>query len=228
MIVSHQSRFIFIKTRKTAGTSVEIALSKYCGPDDILARISPEDEATRLERGYRGAQNDRLSLGSLTVREWAQYARRRRRPSFFNHASADFVRSHIDRDVWDSYYKFSLERNPFDRIISSYFWENQQEQRPELSDWLATRGRNVFPTPAIYRIDGEIAVDEVFKYEDGLDQAMERVAERLSLPDVPEMAQAKTGVRTDRRSHRDVLSDADRALIEAQFGDTLRDFDYEW
>ena len=43
MIASHQHRFIFLKTRKTAGTSVEIALSKVCGPDDIITEISPED-----------------------------------------------------------------------------------------------------------------------------------------------------------------------------------------
>ena len=36
MIVSHGRRFIFIKTSKTAGTSVEMQLSKFCGPDDIV------------------------------------------------------------------------------------------------------------------------------------------------------------------------------------------------
>ena len=39
MIVSHSRKFIFLKTRKTAGTSLEIALSKYCGPEDVLAPI---------------------------------------------------------------------------------------------------------------------------------------------------------------------------------------------
>jgi hypothetical protein len=228
VIVSHQYRFIFIKTRKTAGTSVEIALSKYCGPDDILARISPEDEATRRERGYPGAQNYELPLSSLSLREWGQYVRRRRRPSFFNHVSATAVRQHIDSSVWESYYKFSLERNPFDRILSSYYWVNRQEPRPPLTDWLRAGGLNLFPVPAIYRIDGRIAVDDVFRYEDGLDHAMERVAERLELPDVPELARAKTGVRTDRRSHREVLGDIDRSLIETRFAETFQDFDYEW
>ena len=47
VIISHRHRFIFIKTGKTAGTSVEIALSKFCGPEDVITPISPEDEATR-------------------------------------------------------------------------------------------------------------------------------------------------------------------------------------
>ena len=49
VIASHQHRFIFLKTRKTAGTSVEIALSKVCGPDDVITEISPEDEARGVD-----------------------------------------------------------------------------------------------------------------------------------------------------------------------------------
>jgi hypothetical protein len=36
MIVSHRHRFIFIKTHKTAGSSMEMALAPLCGPDDIV------------------------------------------------------------------------------------------------------------------------------------------------------------------------------------------------
>ena len=57
VIASHQHRFIFLKTRKTAGTSVEIALSKVCGPDDIITEISPEDEKLRQAAGGRPPQN---------------------------------------------------------------------------------------------------------------------------------------------------------------------------
>ena len=57
VIASHQHRFVFLKTRKTAGTSVEIALSKVCGPDDVITEISPEDEKLRQAAGGRAPQN---------------------------------------------------------------------------------------------------------------------------------------------------------------------------
>lgn len=43
MIVCHEHKFIFIKTRKTAGTSAEIALSQHCGTRDIITPMAPED-----------------------------------------------------------------------------------------------------------------------------------------------------------------------------------------
>lgn len=51
MIASFLHRFIFIKTRKTGGTSVEIVLSSWCGPDDICTALAPEDELLRQEYG---------------------------------------------------------------------------------------------------------------------------------------------------------------------------------
>jgi len=49
MIILHIHKFIFIKTRKTAGTSIEIFLSQFCGKDDILTPIG-EGESLRKEQ----------------------------------------------------------------------------------------------------------------------------------------------------------------------------------
>jgi hypothetical protein len=40
VIVSHRHRFIFIKTTKTAGTSVEMFLRQFCGPVDLVVRAT--------------------------------------------------------------------------------------------------------------------------------------------------------------------------------------------
>ena len=46
-----------MKTRKTAGTSIEIALSENCGPKDIISKIDANDEKLREELGFVGPQN---------------------------------------------------------------------------------------------------------------------------------------------------------------------------
>jgi hypothetical protein len=44
MIISHDHKFIFIKSKKTAGTSIELALRPLCGREDIIAPVREEDE----------------------------------------------------------------------------------------------------------------------------------------------------------------------------------------
>jgi hypothetical protein len=48
MIVSHRHKFIFLKTKKTAGTSIELALSELAGPEDIVTPLTKIDEAQRI------------------------------------------------------------------------------------------------------------------------------------------------------------------------------------
>ena len=102
MIASHAHRFVFVKTRKTAGTSLEIALSRHCGPDDIVTRISPADEELRAAAGGVPPQNDATS------------------PSSYAHMGARRVIKVIGRETWDDYFTFAVERNPFDVVASSY------------------------------------------------------------------------------------------------------------
>ncbi|MES2496505.1 MAG: hypothetical protein V4618_10335 [Pseudomonadota bacterium] len=53
MIVSFAHRFIFVRGRKVAGTSIEMALSTICGPDDIVPPMIAVDERRRQDMNGR-------------------------------------------------------------------------------------------------------------------------------------------------------------------------------
>ena len=57
MIFSELHNFLFLKGRKVASTSFEVALSKICSADDVITPITPVDERHRINLGYRHAQN---------------------------------------------------------------------------------------------------------------------------------------------------------------------------
>ena len=225
MIISHQYRFIFIKTAKTAGTSVEIALSKFCGPDDVITPISPKDEATRRELGYRGAQNFRIPLRHYGARDFAKALYSRKPLAFYHHAPASFIREYVDADVWNSYFKFTIERNPFDKAISWYYWVNHGER--SLEEFILAGGTNYASKFDLYAIDGEIVVDEVYRYEQ-MDAAMADLQQRLGLPEAPELPHAKVGTRKDPRNYREVLTPAARRKIEQVCARELAYHGYTW
>src|SRR2546423_13120506 len=103
MIISHKHRFIFIKTGKTAGTSIEVFLSQHCGPDDIVAPIYPHVE-THVPRNFAGYFNPLPEIYSLRGKGFKNSLKdviSRRR--FYNHISAVRVRSRVSRAVWNNY-----------------------------------------------------------------------------------------------------------------------------
>ena len=50
---SHEHKFIFLMTKKTAGTSIELALTQLCGTDYIIAPLTEIDEARRIMGAVR-------------------------------------------------------------------------------------------------------------------------------------------------------------------------------
>ncbi len=229
MIISHKYKFIFLKTSKTGGTSIEIALSKHCGPDDIITRISPRDEETRQGLGYRGAQNYLKPIWDGGLGGTFKRIVNQQPILFYNHISAFGIKALIGETVWQSYYKFCFERNPWDRVISQYYWRNTSEPRPEISEFVASgipstlkrRGFN------LYTIDGEIAVDKICRYEN-IDEEMEMVRSHLGIPEKLALPRAKSQYRKDRRGYREILGETEKLRIAELFRDEINLFGYKF
>lgn len=230
MILCHRHRFIFLKTNKTAGTSVEIALSRFCGPTDVITPISEEDEETRRSLGYRGAQNYLVPLSKAGLREVAKaFLGRPRRKQFYHHMTAGEVKSIVGEAVWDSYFKFCVERNPWDRMISFYYWRTSDPDRPSLLDFmdsglpdlLKTRGHDV------YHLNGQVAVDRILHFE-RLEEELESVRLHLGLPEPLELPRAKSTSRKDKRHYREILSPEERERIADLFAAEIRLLGYEY
>lgn len=213
MIVSHEHRFIFLKTRKTAGTSVEIALSKVCGPDDIITPISEEDEALRREVGGRSPQN----FDSPPQPRKA-----------YNHMRAPMVRRIVGQEIWDTYYKFTIERNPWDTVVSLYYWRFRSETPPPFAEFvqlplIEKLARNT----DIYRIAGVLAVDKVCRYE-SLGDELVGLWSNLKLPGSPDLPHSKGYARPARADYRDLFDDVSAERVRSLFADAITDFGYEF
>lgn len=109
---------------------------------------------------------------------------RRRVPAFANHNRADYVRRHVAPEIWSSYYKFCFERNPWDKVVSFYYWRWRGKEAMPFRDFvmsnapLSLRDSGGWP---IYGDDDGLLVDRVYRYED-IAEASAEIVERLGLP----------------------------------------------
>ncbi len=230
MIISHKHKFIFLKTNKTAGTSIEIALSRFCGPEDVITPISPVDEETRKSLGYRGPQNYLASWRDYGLQDIAMLLLRgKRKNRYFNHITGRDVRRFVGRDVWDGYYKFCFERNPYDRLLSHYYWCNRDKPRPSLSSFIhSSRALSLKRRGCeVYTLDGRVAVDRICRFE-AIDEELEEVRKIIGLPEPLVLPRAKSRHRPDSRGYREVLGEDERNWVAQTFGEEMRLLGYHF
>ena len=112
MLLSHRHQFIYTKTVKTAGTSVEIYLENACVPTSSTTARGHYTEQSVTSAGvvgYRGSD----SAGSV----------------WYNHMPAKEIRELVGVSVWNWYFKFCVVRNPFDKMVSLW-WFIRSKQKP--------------------------------------------------------------------------------------------------
>lgn len=200
MVVSHEHRFIFLKTRKTAGTSVEVFLSGIAGEDAIVTPVEPPEPGHR-PRNYRGPWHYNFLPAMRADPGLPEAFLRNPRGRlglyrhYWNHAPAWLARAKLGEELWDGYFKFCFERNPWDKFVSLYWWATHElAQRPTLEEFVSSpRGLGSSDWP-LYTLDGEIAVDAVGRYE-RLEDDLRSLLGRLGLTAEVELPRAKSNHR---------------------------------
>jgi sulfotransferase famil protein len=162
-MISHQHQCVFVHIPKTAGQSVERVFLDLLGLDW-------ETRAPLLLRS-----NDRPDLGP---------------PKLAHLTAGEYVScGHLSQEQYDSYFKFSVVRDPWDRVVSMYKYLGYGRRVPFKTFVLKILERKLmaglywFVRPQseyLYDEDGILLVDQVGRFET-LQDDFDQVARRLGL-----------------------------------------------
>lgn len=221
MIICHSRRFVLIRPRKVASSSVQGAFLPFLAKGDRVMRLDPR------ELGLAGP-----------IEATIGYERSRWPLVLRQHSSLSRLVWVMGRQILD-YRIITLARNPWDKVVSEFFYDmraaNLQqrsvvEQRSEFEKWLRA---NAYLSPLrrlAYRIEGSdrrsrfeqsalcvhagrFRADHVIFYED-LEGGVEAVGKALGLDlRLPER-KAKAGIRSEAsRDWRSFYSEASQTLV---------------
>ena len=218
MLVSHRHRFIYTKTAKTAGTSVEVYFEPFCTNETVQKRKhgGPARVSDAGIIGFRGPD--------------------KKRPQdcvWWNHMPAADIKKLLGNEIWNSYFKFCVIRNPYDKVISFFYFlrnrgrittDGALSEREQFERWV--RQRHLSIGRDRYTIDGKFCLDDVIRFE-RIETDMERICERIGVPWMPStFAQLKTGKRPRAAKIDNMYSAESAAIVREHFAFEFAQFGY--
>ena len=233
MIISHRHKFIFLKNNKCAGSSIEIALSKFCGPDDVLSVLSAEEEALRVSLGYAPMQNNVVPPEHYTLMDHYKVLRGQPKPRYHSHMRARELIKRIDPEIWSSYFKFCFVRNPWDRVTSLHYHRAGDGVRTSLDKSSVTTDKVLSRLNArgwgMYTINEKPVVDAFYRYEN-MSEEIEKLRLRLGLTEPLELPNTKGEYRKKKgtQGYQELLSETEKNRIAKHLKKEIDLFGYEF
>lgn len=247
MIISHRHKFIYLKARKVAGTSVEVALAQHCGDGDVVPPIGAfNPKWDEYEYDHPG-------------KIWRGYSR---------HSPLISVRRHVGRTLWNSYFKFAVVRNPWDLVVSQYHWATRRHEENTKEGALGRSLKRFWTKPLLVRNNfrafarslarsflgmdvvtfeffvrhilryyppndrfyfdrsGSVGLDFLIRYE-SLQDDYASVCTRIGIPP-SQLPALKTRGRSERRHYSTYYDDRTRELVGKAYHRHVDHFDYRF
>ncbi len=153
------------------------------------------------------------------------------------HLTAAQVRREVELERFNAYWRFTIVRNPFDRLVSQYA---SMPRRPDLCAFIGLRAEADFTsylhaisgrlhvqwlaqTAFVHDANGASLVETIYRYED-FAAAGSAILARLGL----DRARLPHANRGERGRYQDYYGAAERRFVAELFAEDLARFDYRF
>ena len=231
MIISHKYNYIFVKPKKIAGTSIEIALAKHLGRKDVWPPLVSYSATHDRDRYAITPQNYR---------------------GYYDHLSPDKIKAKVGEKIWNEYFKFTVVRNPWDLVVSSYFWELNKKvslkdyfrvinfralldyakdfkklKRPSsFASFVKNLPKSYIGTDYYFYPNGKLIANLYLRYEN-LDSDFKKVCKKLNIPN-ERLLSLKSRTRKTKRHYSSFYDNETQKIVAEIFKKEVEFFGYRF
>ena len=206
-VISYKHKFIFIHPRRTGGTSLKLALLKFCGEKDIVSDIK---ENQRKWITFKPTANYNLEVTSkkLNINGFYTFITsfikvlpllksifkfnyppnfslkiplyiQKTEYKFYTHCPIKKVRKIVGNDFFNEAFKFTIVRNPYDQFLSFYMGYHSKRNFQEFTKKEASYFFNRENSDFHNKT---LPYDKIIKYEN-FKEDIEQLSKLLKLPE---------------------------------------------
>lgn len=234
VLVSHRYKFVHLRNKKVAGTSVEMYYERFC--------LSPLEEDQHIPQHFDDEKISSHGIISARIERPGQA----NKLGYYNHMKYSELVKLVGSDSLKDYLVFCVVRNPYDVIVSHYFYsmaklltfESDEEKKNFTFEKYLRLGK--FPrNTTIYAEDGFETCSFYIRFEH-LKEDMLVLNKILKLPEkysidldsyLPKEKadiRPKAGTEEDHYAYRQYYTDECKVLVSELFKDEIEYFGYSF
>jgi hypothetical protein len=205
MLVSYHKKFLFVHIFKTAGTSITDSFGRFC---------------------YRPGATRPLNWMAFLSTNWKKI----HRVPIKKHATALQIRTALDHEIFDSFFKFSFVRNPWDWQVSLYHYildhpqnrgHEETKKMGSFRNFVFSREKlNFTQTSCLVDESGNLLVNFVGKFEN-LDEDFQSICRKVGISaSLPHVNKSK------RTCYQDYYDPETRDLTARLYAEDIERFGY--
>ena len=213
VLVSHLYKFIHLRNFKVASSSVESFFAQFC--------IDPTERDT-----YKFVELDSFKTSQYGIIGYRELP-------WITHMSANDIKKELGDNLFQNYIKFCIVRNPYDRMISMYYWminhtikycekHNMQNYTPmEFKHYCLTYAKRAQSySNNIERIflEEKPICDYYLRYEN-LKEDIIMLLDKLGITDynIDDLPNHKSGTRPKDKPYQEYYDDETREIVYQLF-----------
>lgn len=210
MLVSHRYKFIYIKIQKVAGTSVESFFGQFCCDPEQPYTFEHASDETVNEFGIIGAR-----MGG-------------KEHNWLPHKPARGIYEDLGKNIFKSYFKFCVIRNPWDIVVSFYCWHYRDKKQTK-EGFTKFVGQFENRDWKIHTIDDAPICDFYIRYET-LEDDIRHVCSTLGITEynLNDLPTFKKGSRRLDKHYSEYYTDETRDIVSKKFQKEIQFFGYSF